>query len=154
MDEYIEIANVGFWGDKFLEGLYGGKVYLAIAHGERIVLISRTVVNDNSKSFKFGYKTSVLMDELDDLLQCKMYATYKGNEYEVLDTLPGLKRLDLHARKNEKGTDYLKEDFALGFKDDYEMKIVRKFVTPDEIDSIRVEKRSVKEEFLKKYYSK
>ena len=78
-----------------------------------------------------------------------MYATYKGNEYEVFDVSPGLEELELKARD-----EYFKEDRVLGFSYTREMDITDKFVSCDEIDGIRVEKRSVKKEFLEKYYNK
>ncbi|MBE5909234.1 MAG: hypothetical protein E7278_10425 [Lachnospiraceae bacterium] len=151
MDEYKKIANVGFLGRHFFEGIYKEKVYLAVFHFDYVTLMSREPITEFSNPFKFGFKTKVKLDELDDLLQCKMYATYKGNEYEVLDVASEFKNLLLKAR-DYTSDDVMKEDQALGFIYDHEERMSEKFVTPDELDSIRVEKHSVKEEFLQQYH--
>ena len=149
MEVLKEIANVGFIGNDFLLGVFKGDIYLAVFHYSHIVLVSRKRINKESYAFKFGYKTAVQIEELDDLLQCKMYATYKGNEYEVLDVAPELKTMHLNARKN-KFDSILAEDKELGFTYDRCMDMSSKKVTPDEIDSIRVEKTSIKSRLRKK----
>lgn len=137
----------GFIGSRYYEGVYAGKNYAVNPRGERMIaLFSREPITSRSMVYRNGYETLVRVDELDDLYRCKMYATYKGHEYEVEDVGPELEDLYLRARRNPH-RNLLKEDEELGFIYYFEERMAGKFVTPEELDSIRVEKESVKERF-------
>ena len=105
---------------------------------------SYVIVKDNKP---IQQETIVLPDHTNNYAE--MYAIYKGNEYEVQRVSKRLKQLELIARKNNR-----KEDLELGFEDDVYERLTHKLVSRDEIESIRVEKKSVYKEFLEKYTSK
>ena len=149
MEEYIEKAVTGFDGCNLLEGYYKNRSYFADLIDDKIWLYSNEPIASNSRFEDDSYITKLNMEELDDLVKSKMYAIYKGNEYEVQRVRPRLQRLELLARKG-----YENEDLKLGFEDDMYERLTYKLVSRDEIESIRVEKKSVYKEFLEKYTSK
>ena len=141
--KYIEKTVAGFLGTRFHIAKYLGDWYFAIIEKNGLLLDSRESINDLSVWEFDHYITEISLNDIDDLLQCKMYATYKGNEYEVLDVAPELKTMRLRARRSA-STNIVPEDKELGFVYDYCMDIASKEVTPDVIDSIRVKKTSIK----------
>lgn len=148
--EYVDKLFLGFLGTCYYEGIYEGQSYMAeIETYHTMVLLSRTPITSDSNPYRNGYETKVALSALDNLMRCKMYATYKGNEYEVLDVAPELKAMHLSARKN-KYDSILAEDKELGFTYDRCMNMSSKKVTPDEIESIRIEKTSIKSRLMKK----
>ena len=147
MEEYIEKAVTGFDGCNLLEGYYQNRSYFAELIDDKIWLYSNESIASDSRFEDDSYITELDMEELDDLVKTKMYATYKGNEYEVESVSPRLRRLELLARKG-----YENEDLKLGFEDDMYERLTNKLVSRDEIESIRVEKKSVYKEFLEKYF--
>ena len=148
MDEYKDKALVGFDGSNFYEGYYQGKSFLALIDDE-VCLLSNEEIASKSSKYREGYATDFAIEELEDLVKSKMYAIYKGNEYEVQRVSKRLKQLELIARKNNR-----KEDLELGFEDDVYERVTHKLVSNEEIESIRVEKKSVYKEFLEMYSKK
>ena len=142
IDEYVEKAVVGFLGQCFFEAEYKGKNYLAIV-SDRILLISKESISATSKLDYDQYLTYIQIDELDDLFILRMFATYKGNEYEVGRVSSKLKNLELLVRPGHE-----KEDELLGFVYDLWERTNSKQVTLEEITDIRVEKRSFYEDFI------
>ena len=149
MNEYVEKALVGFDGNWFFEGYYQGKSYIAIIKKDNVVLFSNESISQLSQNYRDGYRTEITIEKLEDLVKSKMYAIYKGNEYEVQRVSKRLKQLELIARKNNR-----KEDLELGFEDDVYERVTHKLVSNEEIESIRVEKKSVYKEFLEMYSKK
>ena len=149
MEEYIEKAVIGFNGCNLLEAYYQNRSYFAQIIKGKIRLYSNESIVSDSQFKDDLYVTELNLEELDDLVKSKVYATYKGNEYEVQRVSPRLRRLELLARKG-----YENEDLKLGFEDDMYERLTYKLVSRDEIESIRVEKKSVYKEFLEKYTSK
>ena len=147
MEEYIEKAVIGFNGCNLLEGYYKNRSYFADLIDDKIWLYSNEPIASDSRFEDDSYITELDMEELDDLVKTKMYATYKGNEYEVQRVRPRLRRLELLARKG-----YENEDLKLGFEGDMYERLTHKLVSRGEIESIRVEQKSVYKEFLEKYF--
>ena len=147
MEEYIEKAVIGFNGCNLLEGYYQNRSYFAKMIKGKIWLYSNESIVSDSQFKDDSYITKLNMEELDDLVKTKMYATYKGNEYEVQRVRPRLRRLELLARKG-----YENEDLKLGFEADMYERLTHKLVSRGEIESIRVEQKSVYKEFLEKYF--
>lgn len=141
MEEYIEKAIVGFDGKNFYEGCYKGKIYLVLMDKD-IWLLSNEIITNRSRKYRDGYLTDIALNKLDDLMLSKMYATYKENEYEVQRVYRRLKKIELLARK-----DKLEEDFRLGFEDDIYERITHKIITKEEIENIRIERKSVYNQF-------
>jgi len=143
------MAVLGFVGNWFFITRYEGKCYITNIENNGLLLNSREKINEISVWDYDQYITSISVDEADDIFKCKMYATYKGNEYEVYYVKSEFKQLELKARLNQY-KDILPDDKELGFKYDRVMDMSSKTVTPDEIDSIRVEKTSNKSRLVKK----
>ena len=152
MEEYIEKAVMGFDGSRFLEGYYKGRSYLTKIIGDWFCLYSDAPISDRSEC-KDGrkYVTKIGIEDFEDLMRSKMYATYKGIEYEVEAVGPHMSDLILLARKGHE-----KEDLELGFEKDIDRFYITitKLVKPDEIESIRVERKSVYQEFYEEFKSK
>jgi len=84
INEYKEKHFLGFWGNDYYEGVYADKNYVALIKDYSIiVLLSRAPLSEKSIKYRNGYETHFAINELDDFLQCKMYALYRENEYEV-----------------------------------------------------------------------
>lgn len=141
VEEYIEKAIVGFDGKNFYEGCYKGKSYLVLMDKD-IWLLSNEVITNRSRKYRDGYLTDITLNQLDDLVLSKMYATYKENEYEVQRVHRRLRKIELLARK-----DKLEEDLQLGFEDDIYERITHKIITKEEIENIRIERKSVYNQF-------
>ena len=149
MDEYVEKALVGFDGSNFFEGYYQGKSYLTRIIKGKFCLFSNESISQFSRSYRDGYVTEFSIEELEDLVKTKMFAIYKGNEYEVQRLAPRLEELELLARKGHEN-----EDRKLGVEYSYCECLDYKLVTKDEIEKIYVEKESVYKEFFEKYANK
>lgn len=130
-------AIMGFDGSNFWKAEYRGNKYLAIID-DSILLLSDEKIDDNSDYEDDMYITEVSIQDIDELEQCKMFALYKGNEYKVQMVSPRLREIELLIREG-----FEKEDYELGFEDNFHERIADKFVTLDEIEGIRVEKQSV-----------
>ena len=147
--EFIDFAPVGFTGTKYWEGTFKGRRFLAEPMYGKIELFSYEGLSSLSEHwYNKYYSTTVTASELDDLVECKMYATYKGIEYEVDSVAPRFANIILSGRNG-----YEQEDLDLGFRlsrPDAYSGIIRKRVEIEDIDSIRVEKRNVYEEYLNK----
>lgn len=149
--EYVDKLFLGFLGNCYYEGIYEGQSYMAeIETYHTMVLLSRTPITSDSNPYRNGYETKVALSALDNLMRCKMYATYKGNEYEVMDVGPEFTSIQLKARR-DKSKSILIEDRNLGFEYDPDYRFFYKIVTLEDLDDIRVERHSVKEEFQRKY---
>ena len=79
-------------------------------------------------------------------MRSKMFATYKGNEYEVQRVAPRLADFELLARK-----DHELEDIQLGFVRDVYERQTAKRVKREEIEELRVTRTSVYQEFYEEY---
>lgn len=150
IEKYIEESVIGFDGCNLLEGYYQNRSYFAIVLDDKIGLFSDEPIVLNSRNVDdMYYVTELNWKEVDNLVRTKIYAVYKGNEYEVQRVSPRLERIELLARKGCES-----EDLKLGFEDDVYERVTHKLVTKDEIEKIFVEKESVYEEFLEKYANK
>lgn len=138
MNEYISKALVGFDGQCFYEGYYGKESYLIIIHEKEVTLLSNEDIGKKSIKYRDGFKTKLSFQELEDIVQCKMYAIYKGNEYRVQMVAPRLKTVELLMREG-----FEKEDYTLGFEDNIHERITYKIVSINEIEELRVEKKSI-----------
>lgn len=141
MNDYVNMALVGFDGQLFHEIRYKGVEYLCVVHEDYVSVFSNETITFQSQVYRDGYKTRLNFGEIEDLEQCQMFATYKGNEYMVQRVSPRLQQLELLVRKG-----FEKEDLALGFEEHvdgpYEH-VFNKLVGCHDIDSIRVEKESI-----------
>ena len=148
--EYLNKAVAGFLGNRFYITVYFGDWFFTTVEKTGLLLDSQERINELSEWEYDLYITEVSLDDVEDIYQCKMYATYKGNEYEVMDVGPEFTSIQLKARR-DKSKSILIEDRNLGFEYDPDYRFFYKIVTLEDLDDIRVERHSVKEEFQKKY---
>ena len=146
----IKKVMAGFLGNRFYIARYSGDYFLTTFEKKELLLESCERINDLSVWEYDQYITEVSLDDVEDIYQCKMYATYKGNEYEVMDVGPEFTSIQLKARR-DKSKNILIEDRNLGFEYDPDYRFFYKIVTLEDLDDIRVERHSVKEEFQRKY---
>lgn len=126
-------------GEKFYLAKYNGVEYQyrETVDGKSFIF-SKAPINQNSESYQQGFKTQISVDNLEDLFVCKMYAKYSGNIYEVGKIASELSEIELRARE-----DHLQDDFALGFKDNINMRTTSKFVLKEEIENLVFSKNSI-----------
>lgn len=147
VDDCIEKAIRGFDGTRFYLSYFNGESYLSLID-DTILLLSKKSISEKSVSRRFGFMTEVCLDELQDITLAKLYVTYGHNEYEALSVSKDFEEIVLKARK---GLEY--EDKKLGFKDNIHERLTIKLITLDEVESIRVEEKSVYEELKNKAVS-
>jgi len=142
IEDYQKKAIMGFDGSNFLQATYHGNKYFAILD-DCILLLSEEKIDINSEFEDDMYITEVCIQDLEELEQCKMFAVYKGNEYSVQIVSSGLESMELLIRKG-----FEKEDYELGFTDNIYERVTDKFVNISEIEGIRVEKKSVYQDYV------
>lgn len=147
LEDLKKMAVVGLDGKEFYEATYKGQLYVMDIVNNEMAIYSSEPINRHSVHSGNWYYLDVKIEELDSVIEHKMYVTYKGNEYEVISASTHLKSFLIQGRE-----DHVDEDLALGFdREMYKNMSFDKRIAYEEAESIRIESRDVYLELLEKY---